>query len=153
MNNELVLFNSQDGEVSLPVEFDGDTVWLSQAQIAELFGKDRTVITKHINNVFKQGELDKESNVHFSHIPSSDRPITIYNLDVILSFGYRVNSRRGVEFRRWATQVLRQHIIEGHTENQKRLADATLVALTIMIAESRPDEKEAMVSLVLNFLD
>ncbi|MBE6470535.1 MAG: virulence protein RhuM/Fic/DOC family protein [Coriobacteriaceae bacterium] len=121
MANNIVLFESEDHDVSIDVGFDGETVWLSQRQISELFGKDRTVITRHINNIFNQGELDRESNVHFLHITSSDRPIATYNLDVILAVGYRVNSKRGVEFRRWATNVLRRYIIDGHAENEKRL--------------------------------
>lgn len=128
MTNSIVLFESADETVSLNVEFDGDTVWLTQKQISELFDKDRTVITRHINNVFKQGELDEKSNVHYLHIPSSDRPIKTYNLDVILSVGYRVNSSRGIEFRRWATHVLRQYIIKGHAENEKRLEQIGQVA-------------------------
>ena len=94
MENNIVLFESADQQIKLNVEFDGETVWLTQRQIAELFEKDRTVITRHINNIFNQGELDRESNVHFLHIPSSDRPISVYDLDVVLSVGYRVNSRR-----------------------------------------------------------
>ena len=118
---EIVLFESADEAISLQVEFDGETVWLTQHQIAELFGKDRSVITRHINNAFKQGELDRESNVQFLHIPRSDRPVAIYSLDVILAVGYRVNSKRGVEFRRWATDVLHRYVIDGHAENAKRL--------------------------------
>ena len=139
MANSIVLFESDDHEVKLTVEFDGETVWLTQRQIAELFDKDRTVITRHINNVFRQGELDKESNVHFLHIPSSDRPISVYSLDVILSVGYRVNSRRGVEFRRWATDVLRRYIIDGHAENEKRLEQLGQVA---RIMARIPDDLE-----------
>lgn len=128
MANSIVLFESADHEVQLDVEFDGETVWLVQRQIAELFGKDRTVITRHINNIFRQGELDRESNVQFLHIPSSDRPISVYGLDVVLSVGYRVNSKRGIEFRRWATNVLRRYIIDGHAENERRLRQLGQVA-------------------------
>lgn len=139
MSSNIVLFESADQQVRIDVKFDGETVWLTQKQIADLFGKDRTVVTRHINNIFKQGELDKESNVHYLHIPSSDRPIATYNLDVILSVGYRVNSKRGIEFRRWATDVLRRYIIDGHAENEQRLEQLGQVA---RIMARIPDDLE-----------
>ncbi|MEG0666839.1 virulence RhuM family protein [Gordonibacter sp.] len=120
-NEELVLFESGDGSVSLPVQVEDDTVWLTQAQMAELFEKERSVVTKHINNAFKEGEVDRESNMQNLHIPSSDRPVTFYNLDVIISVGYRVKSQRGVEFRRWATGVLQRYVVEGQAVNSRRL--------------------------------
>ena len=104
--HEVILFQSSDQEISLSVDFDGETAWLTQAQMAELFDKERSVITKHINNVFNEGELDRNNNVQILHIATSKRPITLFNLDVIISVGYRVKSQRGVEFRRWATSVL-----------------------------------------------
>lgn len=97
MANNIVLFQSSDREISLDVSTDGSTVWLTQSQMAELFEKDQSVISRHISNVFKDGELEKESNMHFLHIAKSDRPVAFYNLDVIISVGYRVKSRRGVE--------------------------------------------------------
>lgn len=121
MANNIVLFQSSDREISLDVSTDGSTVWLTQSQMAELFEKDQSVISRHISNVFKDGELEKESNMHFLHIAKSDRPVAFYNLDVIISVGYRVKSRRGVEFRRWATDVLRRYIIEGAATNERRL--------------------------------
>lgn len=120
-NNEIVLFTSGDGEISLPVNLEEETVWLSQAQMSSLFGKERSVITKHINNVFIEHELVKEGNVQYLHITGSAKPVAFYSLDVIISVGYRVKSQRGVEFRRWATGVLRQYILEGHVENERRL--------------------------------
>ena len=89
---QVVLFQAPDGQVSLDVRLDADTVWLSQAQMAELFGHDRSVINKHIGNVFREGELSEKSNVHFLHIAGADRPVGFYNLDVIISVGYRVKS-------------------------------------------------------------
>lgn len=97
MANNIVLFQSSDREISLDVSTDGSTVWLTQAQMAELFEKDQSVISRHISNVFKDGELEKESNMHFLHIAKSDRPVAFYNLDVVISVGYRVKFRRGVE--------------------------------------------------------
>ena len=97
MANNIVLFQSSDREISLDVSTDGSTVWLTQAQMAELFEKDQSVISRHISHVFKDGELEKESNMHFLHIAKSDRPVAFYNLDVVISVGYRVKSHRGVE--------------------------------------------------------
>lgn len=128
MANNIVLFQSSDREISLDVSTDGSTVWLTQSQMAELFEKDQSVISRHISNVFKDGELEKESNMHFLHIAKSDRPVAFYNLDVIISVGYRVKSRRGVEFRRWATDVLRRYIIEGAATNERRLEQLGKVA-------------------------
>ena len=93
---EIVLFESSDGAVTLPVEVDHDTVWLSQAQMAELFGRNVTVISRHIRNVFEEAEVERESNLHYLQIASSDRPVAFYSLDVIISVGYRVKSQRGV---------------------------------------------------------
>ena len=86
--------------------------------MTDLFQRDRTVITRHINNVFEEGELDEKSNVHFLHIPSSDKPVKVYSLNVIISVGYRVKSLRGTQFRIWATQVLRQYLLQGYAVNQ-----------------------------------
>lgn len=130
-NKELVLFNSSDGEVSLPVEFDGETVWLTQAQMTSLFATTKQNISLHVRNCFAEGELDEDLVVKESLTTASDGKsykTRTYNLDVIISVGYRVKSQRGVEFRRWATQVLRQHIVEGHTENQRRLEQLGQVA-------------------------
>lgn len=127
---EIILFKSKDGEIALPVSTDGDTVWLSQAQMAELFGKDRTVIGKHIKNAIEEGEIDpKVVCANFAHITRhgamADRvqqhEIVCYNLDVIISVGYRVHSQRGVEFRRWATGVLKDYLVRGAAINRKRL--------------------------------
>ena len=98
-----------------------ETVWLTQNQMARLFDKERTVITKHINNIFKEGELDRESNVQKMHFANSDKPVTYYNLDVIISVGYRVKSKNGIVFRKWANKVLKDYLIKGYAINNKRL--------------------------------
>ena len=121
MGKDIELYRSEDGAVRLEVSVRGDTVWLSQAQMAELFGKDRSVITKHIRNVFKDGELDEQGNVQKMHIANSDKPVMVYSLDVIISVGYRVKSVRGVQFRRWATRVLRRYLIDGYAVDDQRL--------------------------------
>ena len=103
--NQIVVYQPND-TVRLDVRLDGDTVWLTQNQMTDLFQRDRTVITRHINNVFSEGELDEKSNVHFLHIPFSDKPVKVYSLNVIISVGYRVKSMRGTQFRIWATNVI-----------------------------------------------
>ena len=122
MENEIVLFESEDDQVKLNVEFDGETVWLTKEQMAALFGRDRSVISRHISNIFREGEILEEGNVHYLHIANSDKPVAFYNLDAIISVGYRVKSKRGVEFRRWATGVLRQYVLDGYAANKRRLA-------------------------------
>jgi hypothetical protein len=116
--NEIVLYQP-DNTISLEVRLENETVWLTQAQMAELFQKDRTVITRHINNIFKEGELEFEGNVHFLHFANSDRPIGLYDLDVIISVGYRVKSKVGTQFRRWANAVLKDYILRGYAVNQR----------------------------------
>ena len=142
--HEVVLFQSSDQEVSLSVDFDGETAWLTQAQMAELFDKDRSVITKHINNVFSEGELDRDNNVQILHIATSKRPITLFNLDVIISVGYRVKSQRGVEFRRWATSVLKQYVIKGYAANEKRLAQLGQVVNVMNRLPGRLDAQQVL---------
>lgn len=105
MENEIVLFETKDKEISLRVPIIGETVWLTQTQMTDLFHVDRSVITRHINNVFKENELRKESNVQKMHIANSDKPVQFYSLEVIISVGYRVKSHRGVEFRQWTNGV------------------------------------------------
>lgn len=118
---EIVLFETEDKKITLNVAVEEDTVWLTQSQMVELFQRDVSVISRHIKNVFKEGELDEKSNLHFLQIANSDKPVAFYNLDVIISVGYRVKSKRGVEFRRWANSVLKQYILQGYAINQKRI--------------------------------
>jgi len=119
-SGEVVWYRSPDGTVELDVRLDGETVWLTQEQMSVLFGRERSVITKHVRNVFKEGELDEASNVHFLHIAGSDRPVGFYNLDVVISVGYRVKSQRGTQFRIWATRTLREHLVRGYTLHRQR---------------------------------
>lgn len=106
---QVALYQATDGTVELEVRLERETVWLTQAQMAELFGRERSVITKHLRNVFLERELVEKSNVQNLHIASSDKPVAYYNLDVIISVGYRVNSKRGTQFRIWATRTLKDH--------------------------------------------
>ena len=115
---EIILYQP-DEAVRLEVHLEDETVWLTQAQIAELFQHDRTVITKHINNVFKEKELEEKSNVHFLHIANSDKPVKFFSLDVIISVGYRVKSVRGTQFRQWANKILKEYLLKGYSINQR----------------------------------
>ncbi|MCI7358604.1 MAG: virulence RhuM family protein [Parabacteroides sp.] len=115
---EIILYQP-DEAVRLEVRLEDETVCLTQAQIAELFQRDRTVITKHINNVFKEKELEEKSNVHFLHIANSDKPVKFFSLDVIISVGYRVKSVRGTQFRQWANKILKEYLLKGYSINQR----------------------------------
>lgn len=222
---EILLYESEEGKLALQVQLQNDTVWLTQAQMAELFGKERSVISKHISNVFKEQELDEKRNVQKMHIPFSDKPTTFYSLDTIISVGYRVKSKQGTQFRIWANRILKDYLIKGFatqeklklsqlenlkktvallanvihnkeltageatnllyfiiknhsftdgnkriaalifvwflernhilykSDGSKRLADNALVALTLMIAESNPSEKDMMTKVVVSLIN
>lgn len=119
--SEILFYTAEDGKTKIQVRLDEDTVWLTQEQIGELFQRERTVITKHIANVFSDGELAEESNVQKMHIANSDKPIKYYNLNVIISVGYRVKSLRGTQFRIWATERLKEYIVKGFALDDERL--------------------------------
>lgn len=143
---KIVVFESRDGEVRLDVGFDGNTVWLTKDQMAMLFERDRTVISRHIANVYKEEEADKTTTcAKFARVQVEGsrevlRSYDLYNLDIVISVGYRVKSQRGVEFRRWATGVLRKYIVEGHAENQRRLAQLGQI---VQVMERVPESLEA----------
>lgn len=124
MNSEIIIYNTEDGQTKIQTRLENETVWLNQEQMAELFQRDRSVITKHIGNIFKEGELEEKSNVQNLHISGSDKPVKFYNLDVIISVGYRVKSHRGTQFRIWATQRLREYIVKGFAMNDDLLKEA-----------------------------
>ena len=200
---ELVLYTSADGTVRLDIQLEQETVWLSLNQLAELFGRDKSVISRHLRNIYQEGELDRQATVAKNATVQSEagrsvvRDIEYYNLDAVISVGYRVNSKRGTEFRIWATNVLKQHIVQGYTANEKRLkelkqtlkvknhsfvdgnkriaaavflrfadkngllrdreggkriADNALVAMTLMIAESRPQQKAVITAMLTNLI-
>ena len=119
--SNIIMYTTEDGLTKIETTFDGDTVWLSKAQMAELFQRDRSVISKHIKNVFEEGELTRESNVQILHIANSDKPVEFYNLDVIISVGYRVKSQRGTQFRIWASGVLKEYMKKGFVLDDDRL--------------------------------
>jgi prophage maintenance system killer protein len=120
---EIIIYQTEDGQTSIDVKLENETVWLRQEQIAHLFDRDRTVVSKHINNIFTEKELIRESNVQIMHIPNSDKPVTLFNLDVIISVGYRVKSPRGTQFRIWANKILKDYLVKGYTVNEKLLKE------------------------------
>jgi hypothetical protein len=122
--SSIIIYQTEDGVTKIETRLEHETVWLTQAQMAELFSKDRTVITKHIANIFEEGELEEKSNVQNLHITNSDKPVKFYNLDVIISVGYRVKSPQGTKFRQWATARLREYIVKGFTMNDDLLKQA-----------------------------
>ncbi|MCI5192914.1 MAG: hypothetical protein D3915_07260 [Candidatus Electrothrix sp. AU1_5] len=160
---ELILYQTDDGQTGLDVRLKGETVWLTQGQMQELFGRERSVITKHINNIFKEGELDRERvSAKFAHTAADGKTYNVahYNLDVIISVGYRVKSRRGTQFRIWATTVLKQHLIQGYTLHQKRLAEKgvaevrqvlDLLSCTLENHELVNDDGRSVLGLVRNY--
>jgi hypothetical protein len=124
---DVVLYNTEDGRVQLEVQLDRDTVWLNQRQMAELFDKNTDTIGLHIRNIYKEGELPREGTTEESSVVQNEggrqvrRKVNFFNLDVVISVGYRVKSKRGTQFRQWATRLLREHLVRGFTLNEKRL--------------------------------
>jgi len=124
--SEIIIYEDPEATNPVQVTLDGETVWLTQEQMAMLFGRERSVMTRHIGNIFRDGELRREAVcAFFAHTAADGKTYQVerYNLDAIISVGYRVNSRRAVRFRQWATAVLRQHLLQGHTLNRQRLAE------------------------------
>jgi len=156
--SELVIFKAKDGNIKLDVQLENDTVWLTQLQMSELFERDRSVITKHIKNIFKEGELEEKSNVHFLHFANSDKPVALYSLDVIISIGYRIKSKRGVEFRKWANEVLKDYILKGYAVNNNRINQLGEIVRIMKRATSQLDGKQILdvienYTVALNLLD
>lgn len=124
MSSEILIYQTEDGQTKIQTRFENETVWLTQEQIVVLFQRDQSVISRHIKNVFDEGELDRESNMQKLHIANSDKPVTLYNLDVIISVGYRVKSHRGVQFRKWATALIKEYLVKGFAMNDELLKEA-----------------------------
>ena len=166
---KIVIYQTEDGQTQIDVRFENETVWLTQAQMAELFEKDRTVITRHINNVFKEGELDKEQvSAKFAHTTRHGaiegklqvQETILYNLDVIISVGYRVKSKRGTAFRIWARKVLKEYLVKGYAVNERIRKEQIgelrqLVGMLGRTIQSQPvlsnDETNALFEVVTNY--
>lgn len=162
MQNQIQLYTSTDGKISLQVSLDNETVWLSLDQMATLFDRDKSVISRHIRNVFNDGELSRLSAVAKNATTASDGKVyqvDYYNLDVIISVGYRVKSMRGVQFRQWATQTLKQFLVQGYAINQKRLQEkgvefsqaVALLSQTLTNQALISDEGKAVIGVVQDY--
>ena len=161
MENQIVIYQTDNGQTSIDVRLESETVWLTQAQMAELFQKDQSVIARHISNVFREGELEKNSNMQILHNTLSKyKPTAIYNLDVIISVGYRVKSQRGVQFRRWANRVLKEYLLKGYVVNERiRKRQITelrqLVQMLGRTIQNQPllktDENQALFDIVVDY--
>ena len=122
--SEIMIY--EDGNIELPISFDEENFWLRQSEISQLFGKDRTVITRHINKILKDNEVDEKSNVQKMHIANSDKPVKFYSLDIVLAVGYRTNSSKAIKFRQWASKILKEYLIQGYSLNQKCLQQTAM---------------------------
>ena len=118
-NNQIIIYQTEDGMTQIDVRMEQDTVWLNASQMAVLFDREESNIRRHVINVFKERELPKENNVHFLHVNGVKKPVPFYTLDVIISVGYRVKSKRGVQFRQWANKVLKQYLLRGYAVNER----------------------------------
>ena len=155
--NKIIIYQTEDGQTQIDVRLENETVWLTQAQMAELFQTDRTSIVRHINNIYKDEELVRESTcakiaqVQSEGKRSVKRTIPFFNLDMIISVGYRVNSKRGVRFRQWANRILKEYLINGYAVNERirkeQIADNPFVALTLMIAEPTHEQEQSRTCL------
>ncbi len=119
---EVIIYQAKSGAIEFRGDFSHETIWATQAQIVELFGVDQSVVSRHVKNIFKDGEVKEESNMQKMHIANSDKPVAVYSLDVILGVGYRTNSKIAIEFRKWATKTLRGYIVDGYAINKSRIA-------------------------------
>lgn len=146
MDNEIVIFETEDNQIKLSVPVLEETVWLTQEQMSELFDTARSSIAYHISNIFKEKELDKDTSVEIfdRSEKSASRPPQYYNLDVIISVGYRVKSKRGVEFRKWANSVLRQYILQGYAVNNNRINQLGEVIQIMKRTENSLDSKQVL---------
>ena len=160
LNDKIIIYQSEDGKTQLDVKLEGETVWLSTRQMAELFNKEESNIRRHVNNVFKEAELKRENNVHFLHVNGVKKPVPYYTLDVIISVGYRVHSQRGVRFRQWANGVLKQYLVKGYAinENIRKQQIAELRQLVQVVGraiQQQPakstDESNALFDVVVDY--
>ena len=159
---QIKLFTAADGKLQLEVSLDRETTWLSLDQMATLFERDKSVISRHIRNIYREGELNKDSVVAKNATTAADGKtyqVEFFNLDVIISVGYRVKSQRGVQFRQWATQTLKQHLVEGYTLNQKRLQERgiefeqalNLLSQTLTNQQLISDDGQAVISVINDY--
>jgi len=140
--SEIVIY--EDGNVEIKKVVENESIGLSQKQLCELFGRDKSVVSRHINNIFKDKEVEEKSNMQKMHIANSDKPVKFYSLDIVLAVGYRTNSAKAIKFRQWATRVLKEYIIKGYTLNQERIKEKKLQELeqTISLIKQGLENRE-----------
>lgn len=155
--NNLIIYQAKSGAIELRGDNTNETLWASQAEIASVFGVERSVVTKHINNILKNNEVPLKSNVQKMHIAKSDKPVNLYSLDIILSVGYRTNSKIAIDFRKWATKTLKEHITKGYTINPKQVAKnyqeflKTIESVQSLLPEHVTLDPKAILDLVKEF--
>ncbi|MBO1531722.1 virulence protein RhuM/Fic/DOC family protein [Psychrobacter sp. F1192] len=156
---KIEIYQAADGQARVDVLFEQETVWLSQAQMTDLFGRDQSVISRHIANALKDEEVSEKSNMQKMHIANSDRPVAFYDLDVVISVGYRIKSPQGVQFRRWATQRLREYLVQGYTLNKQRFDKNSselqqalaLIKKTAQSPELKTDEGRGLIEIISRY--
>jgi len=160
---EIIIYQTPDGATNLDVRLEDETIWLTQAQMVMLFDRDQSVISKHISNIFKEGELEKKSvYAKFAYTATDGKSYGVehYNLDVIISVGYRVKSKRGTQFRIWANKVLKEYIVKGYVINQRAqveqledLKQTVKLLSNVLNTQSRTEEKDTMKKVVVNLIN
>ena len=160
MNSEILIYQNPEGNIKVDVRLEEETVWLTQAQLCELFNKSKATISEHIKNVFEEGELVEKSNVQNLHIAFSDKPVKLYNLDIVISVGYRVKSLEGTRFHQWATKTLREHITKGDTINSSRIEknyqnflDAVEKICALLPGDQKAIDADSILELIKLFAD
>jgi len=155
--NSLAIYQSKSGAIELSKDYKKDTIWATQKDLSFIYEKDQSVISRHIRNIFKDSEVNKKSNMQKMHIPNSDKPVDFYSLDVILAVGYRTNSSRAIEFRKWATKVLKQHITKGFTINKNRIKQnyddflKTIEDIKVLSQDSKKIKTSDILELIKSF--
>lgn len=158
-SSSIEIYELEDGQAHVGVRFEHDTAWLSQAQMTELFGRDQSVISRHIRNALKEEEISEKSNMQKMHIANSDRPVVFYDLDVVISVGYRIKSPQGVQFRRWATQRLREYLMQGYVVDKQRFEKNAeelqhaleLIKKTAQNPELNTDEGRGLIEIISRY--
>ncbi len=159
LKNKVVIYQAKSGAILLRGDVGKETIWATQAQIVDIFNVDQSVVSRHVRNVFKDGEVPEKSNMQKMHIANSDKPVVLYSLDVILAVGYRTNSAKAIHFRQWATQTLRTHLIDGYTINRSRVVKNYAVFLDavekikLLLPESGTVDAKSALELIKMFAD
>lgn len=160
IENQVVIYQATDGQATIDVRLENETVWLNTAQMSLLFDREESNVRRHIINVFNEGELEKENNVHFLHVNGAKKPVPFYNLDVIISVGYRVKSKRGVQFRQWANRILKEYLVKGYAVNERLRKEQIselrqLVQMVGRTLQMQPmlssDENKALFDIVVDY--